>query len=165
MALEIERKFLVTGAFPQDPAAQHLVQAYVAREDGRNVRVRFNGARYTLTIKGPTEGIARQEYEIDITEDIGKSLLFDLCPVRIDKMRHTIAQGSLNWEIDVFSGANAGLIIAEIELPSASSTFDVPSWLGPEVSEDQRFFNANLLDAPFCSWGLSYAQLCAQVAA
>lgn len=163
MALEIERKFLVSGAFPQDPDAKQLIQAYVAREDGRTVRVRYDGAVYRLTIKGPSSGIGRQEFEFDIDEDSGKSLLFDICPVRIEKVRHRIPQGDLTWEVDVFAGTNAGLIVAEIELPSADATFGKPTWIGREVSHDGRFFNAKLLDVPFARWNVSYAELLKQL--
>lgn len=162
MALEIERKFLVSGAFPVDPHAKQLIQAYIAREGGRTVRVRYDGTRYRLTVKGPSSGIGRQEFEFDIDDTSGKALLFDICPKRIEKVRHRVPQGNLTWEVDVFSGANAGLIVAEIELPSADAAFDQPAWIGRQVSHEKRFFNAALLDAPFCDWGISYADLLAQ---
>lgn len=163
MAIEIERKFLVSGAFPRDPHAQPLVQAYVAREDGRTVRVRYDGDRYKLTIKGPSEGIGRHEFEVTIDDEMGRALLLDICPIRIEKIRHKIPQGDLVWEVDVFSGANEGLVMAEIELPHAESQFAKPAWVGREVSADPRFFNAALLDAPFGRWGVTYAQLLQQV--
>lgn len=165
MAIEIERKYLVKGSFPKDPAAREFLQAYIAREDGRTVRVRFDGVKYTLTIKGPSQGIRRSEFEFEIDKTAGHALLHEVCPARIEKVRHTVRQGSLTWEIDVFAGANNGLIVAEIELPSEETQFDLPQWVGPEVSDDPRFFNAKLMSAPFCDWGTSYKNLLAQASA
>lgn len=162
MGLEIERKFLVSGAFPQDGAARPLVQGYIAREGGRTVRVRYDGQDYKLTIKGATRGLARREFEWTIHAEEGEVLLNSLCDRRVEKVRHKIAQDDLTWEIDVFSGANDGLIVAEIELPAEDHPFDKPGWLGREVTRDQRFFNAALLDHPFCDWGVPYAQLLSQ---
>lgn len=159
MGIEIERKFLVQGTFPPDPKAKTLVQGYIAREDGRTVRVRFNGSDYKLTIKGPSVGFARQEFEWTIAPEEGEQLLHSVCSTRIEKVRHKLAQGDLTWEIDVFSGDNAALIVAEIELPDTQTSFEIPPWLGREVTQDPRFFNAALLDAPFKDWGVSYEDL------
>ncbi|MEM1019494.1 MAG: CYTH domain-containing protein [Pseudomonadota bacterium] len=159
MAIEIERKFLVRGPHPIDPSAKRLVQGYIAREDGRSVRVRFDGVAYTLTIKGPSQGMSRTEFEWPLSDADGESLLMDLCSVRIEKIRHKVPDGSLVWEIDVFAGDNAGLLVAEIEVPNEATPVPAAPWLGPEVTSDPRFFNAALLDSPFCSWGISYAEL------
>lgn len=164
MAIEIERKFLISGDFPHDPTAKSLVQAYIAREDGRTVRVRYDGTSYRLTIKGPSQGIGRHEFEFPLAEETGRTLLFDVCATRIEKTRHKIPQGDLVWEIDVFAGSNAGLLMAEIELPHADTPFEKPGWLGREVSHDPRFFNAALLDAPFSQWGVTYQALLTQSA-
>lgn len=164
MPVEIERKFLVCGSFPHDLNAKTLLQGYIAREAGRSVRVRASNGAYKLGIKGPplaeaTASIARQEFEVALEPETGDALLFSLCSARIEKVRHVIPQGDLCWEIDVFSGANLGLILAEIELPDAAFAFEKPHWLGRDVSHDERFLNANLASTPFSTWGVSYADL------
>ncbi|MEM7568591.1 MAG: CYTH domain-containing protein [Pseudomonadota bacterium] len=159
MALEIERKYLVAGPFPEDPSAKTLVQGYIAREDGRTVRVRFDGTSYKLTIKGKSEGIARHEFEWTLEEAEGQALLHGLCTIKIEKVRHKVPHAGFIWEVDVFSGDNAGLIVAEVELPSAEASFEIPSWAAREVSDDARFFNAALLDTPFVTWGVAYEDL------
>ncbi|MEO0410231.1 MAG: CYTH domain-containing protein [Pseudomonadota bacterium] len=162
MGIEIERKFLVQGPFPADPDAKTLVQGYIAREDGCTVRVRYDGSGYKLTVKGPSVGIARQEFEWAIAAEDGEPLLHSVCKTRIEKVRHRLPQGDLSWEVDVFSGDNTGLIVAEIELPGPDTPFNTPSWLGREVTQDPRFFNAALLDAPFKGWGVTYEALLQQ---
>lgn len=154
MAKEIERKFLVTNDSWRDAASgQAYQQGYLARRDGVSVRVRLAGETDgTLTIKGPIEGISRDEFEYEIPCEEA-SALFGLCQgALITKTRHVLPQGDLLWEIDEFHGANEGLIVAEIELPDAAHEFEKPDWLGKEVTNQRRYFNAELTAHPFREW-------------
>ena len=155
MPNEIERKFLIIpGAWHPDPARGTLYrQGYLSVDPARVVRVRIEGSSGFLTIKGRTEGIARPEYEYPLPLSDATELLDRLClqPV-ITKRRYTETFAGLVWEIDVFEGANAGLVIAEVELPSMDASFARPAWLGEEVSHDPRYFNANLAQHPFQGW-------------
>ncbi|MES2047509.1 MAG: CYTH domain-containing protein [Pseudomonadota bacterium] len=154
MGIEIERKFLVV-----DDGWKHQVegvfmrQGYICSEPGRIVRVRVEGERAMLTIKGKTEGISRGEWEYAIPLEDARQLLDVLCekPL-IEKNRYRISFGGFVWEVDEFFGENAGLIVAEIELESETQTFTKPDWVGQEVSQDSRYANANLFKHPFQSW-------------
>lgn len=157
--LEIERKFLVRhDAFRSlaDPPNGTLYrQGYLCADRERTVRVRIAGERGFLTIKGQTQGCTRSEYEYEIPVQDASQLLESLClkPL-IEKMRYRVAAqpNGLTWEVDVFQGANRGLTVAEIELPSEDTLFERPEWLGEEVSSDPRYFNSNLQRLPFSAW-------------
>jgi adenylate cyclase len=154
MALEIERKFLVTNA-----AWQHLGvgvmyrQGYLPTQDKTTVRVRVAGDRGFFTIKGPTRGISRTEYEYEIPLADAEAMLTELCqPPLIEKRRYKIAIGKHIWEVDEFLGENQGLVLAEIELASEAETFIKPNWIGLEVSHDARYRNAYLAKHPYSTW-------------
>ncbi len=154
MATEIERKFRVnTDAWvPTDPGT-HFKQGYLSSEKERVVRVRIEGATAKLTIKGLTTGVTRAEFEYTIPVDDATAMLDHLCeqPL-IDKHRFVEMHGGRRWEVDVFHGDNEGLVVAEVELPSADASITLPPWAGDEVSGDPRFFNSNLLKQPFSTW-------------
>jgi adenylate cyclase len=117
------------------------------------VRVRIEGNIAKLTIKGPTKGVTRSEFEYSIPLDDASLLLDNLCeqPL-IDKHRHKEVHFGKTWEIDVFHGLNEGLVVAELELAAEDEQFDRPMWLLDEVSSDPRYFNSNLLKHPFSTW-------------
>jgi len=56
------------------------------------------------------------------------------------------------WEVDEFLGANAGLVVAEIELSSEDQVFDKPEWVGEEVTDDLRYLNSSLIKHPYSAW-------------
>ena len=155
MAREIERKFLVNPDEWRPDAARgiRIRQGYLSTDPARVVRVRTAGDRAFLTIKGRTEGIERDEFEYAIAMADAERMLARLClQPSIDKHRYRVPFGGRVWEIDVFGGANAGLIVAEIELTSADDHPPLPPWIGQEVSADPRYFNANLIAHPYQSW-------------
>lgn len=154
MAKEIERKFLVkTAAWKPQNEGIHFKQGYLNTQKERVVRVRIEGDKAKLTIKGVTTGVTRSEFEYVIPVEDASLLLDNLCekPL-IDKHRHAEVHGGKTWEIDVFHGDNEGLVVAEIELKSETETFVRPDWAGEEVSSDPRYFNSNLLKNPFKNW-------------
>ena len=156
MHIETEKKFLVKDMDFKMLAKEshHLVQGYVAHEDGRSVRVRISDDTGFLTIKGPTDalGMSRLEWEKEISLSEAEALL-QLCESGIiDKIRYEILSGKHTYEVDVFEGENAGLLMAEIELDSENEAFEKPSWLGQEVTGDNRYYNAYLSNTPFRSW-------------
>lgn len=155
MATEIERKFLTqanTDWAALADSSQQLAQGYLSTNAQAVVRVRIAGEQAFLTIKGKTEGISRAEFEYSVPVVEAKAMLA-LCqqPI-IEKTRYLIPQGSLCWEVDVFAGANQGLVVAEIELVSEAQAFTRPDWLGEEVSGQLRYYNSNLIQQPFNSW-------------
>ncbi len=157
MALEIERKFLVAGEYKSlASGSERISQGYLSSASGRTVRVRIRGDRGWLTIKGPSKdgGLSRFEWEMEIPLSDARALL-DLCePGVIDKTRWLVPAGDgiHTWEVDEFLGENAGLVVAEIELRSEVDAFERPSWLGPEVTGDRRYYNSFLSHHPFTSW-------------
>jgi adenylate cyclase len=153
MAVEIERKFLVTSdAWREGPPGVRICQGYLTRDPERTVRVRLAGEKAFLTIKGATSNISRQEFEYPLPSEDARTLL-DLClqPL-VDKIRHERKHGEHVWEVDEFLGANAGLVVAEIELADAEEDFARPEWLGREVSDDPRYYNACLAERPWSEW-------------
>ena len=117
------------------------------------MRVRIEGEQAMLTIKGANVGATRSEWEYPIPLADAAELLDGLCeqPL-IEKTRHRIEHAGMVWEVDEFLGANAGLVVAEIELASEDQPFDKPDWIGAEVSGDARYYNANLIRHPFSQW-------------
>ncbi len=156
MATEIERKFLVRReAWPADAVAGvRYRQGYLASFPLPVVRVRVAGDRGYLTIKGRTSGIAREEFEYPIPLADAEQMLDTLCATPlIEKVRYRVPYAGFTWEVDAFEGANAGLLLAEVELPAADAPVKLPPWVGREVSDDPRYFNANLVVHPFAEWG------------
>lgn len=155
MATEIERKFIVEGDFIADVySSERIVQGYICSEPGRTVRVRIRGEKGFLTIKGPSDdkGLSRYEFEQEIPLVDAEQLL-KLCePGAIDKVRHLVQVGKHTWEVDVFHGANEGLVMAEIELASEDESFEKPDWIGEEVSGDRRYYNSMLTKQPYTQW-------------
>lgn len=155
MPLEIERKFLV---HPQKwdvlikPEGERIVQSYLSSNPESTVRIRIKGPLAFMTIKGKSKGISRLEYEYPIPVKDAKDMIDSLNLDSIDKIRYNIEIDNHIWEVDVFSGKNKGLIVAEIELNAENETFNKPDWVSKEVSHDLRYFNSNLLSNPFQSW-------------
>jgi CYTH domain-containing protein len=154
MGVEIERKFLLQGdAWRGLGQAVLLRQGYLSSARERVVRVRIEGGQAMLTIKGANVGATRGEWEYPIPLADAVELLDGLCeqPL-IEKYRHRIEHAGMVWEVDEFLGANAGLVVAEIELASEDQSFEKPDWVGAEVSGDARYYNANLIRHPFSQW-------------
>jgi adenylate cyclase len=152
---EIERKFLVCGdTWRNEVASSHRFrQGYLSTVKERTVRVREVDGTGLLTIKGITIGTTRREYEYPIPAGDAATMLDELCerPL-IEKTRHLVIHGGHTWEIDEFAGVNDGLIVAEVELADADEVVELPDWIGAEVSDDPRYFNANLIAHPYTEW-------------
>lgn len=154
MAQEIERKFLVAGASWKDGATGTLIrQGYLSSVKERTVRVRVAGGKAFLTIKGVNRGVTRTEFEYPIPIDEAAAMLDALCerPL-IEKTRWVVPFKGFTWEVDEFHGENTGLVVAEVELPTAETTPALPPWVREEVTSDPRYFNANLARKPFTTW-------------
>lgn len=154
MAKEIERKFLVRGSpwTGGSPGVRYR-QGYLSFQPDRSVRVRSDGARGTLTIKGRTTGAARDEFEYEIPLADAEILLDQMCarPL-IEKTRYRIPYGGWTWEIDVFEGDNQGLVVAEVELPREDAEVLLPPWAAGEVTQDPRYYNSSLAQRPYRTW-------------
>lgn len=154
MTKEIERKFLVKGdAWRSLAEGVSYRQGYLNSQKERTVRIRTVGEKAYLTVKGPTRGVTRTEFEYEIPYEDCLAMLEELAekPI-IEKKRYRIPAGSYVWEVDEFFGVNEGLILAEIELPSEDAVFEKPDWIGEEVSGDPRYFNSSLVANPYSVW-------------
>ena len=155
MATEIERKFLLKDSSWKKSADDGTAfsQGYLVGSKHASVRVRIQGKRAFLNIKSATIDITRQEFEYEIPLADASEMLETLCekPI-IDKTRYLLKNENHVWEIDIFSGENEGLIVAEIELSDKAESFDKPDWLGAEVSGDARYYNVSLVKHPFKDW-------------
>lgn len=156
MPTEIERKFLVTSNSYRHEAvsSKRITQGYLSSVPERTVRVRIKNEKGYLTIKGAanSKGMSRYEWEKEIPVDEAAELLCLCEPGAIDKVRYEVVVGTHTYEVDEFLGENAGLIVAEIELGSEGEQFDKPSWLGEEVTGDNRYYNSYLTHHPFNQW-------------
>jgi adenylate cyclase len=129
------------------------VQGYLSATSSSSVRVRIeDGQRAWLTIKSAVAGTTRQEFEYEIPAEDAKSLLQLGVGSPIAKTRYRVPVDRHVWEVDVFEGANTGLVVAEIELESESEEFSLPDWIGKEISADKRYYNAALTHAPYSTW-------------
>jgi adenylate cyclase len=154
MGREIERKFLVTSdAWRAGAPGTPIRQGYLSLDPERTVRVRLAGEKAFLTVKGLTRGATRDEFEYPIPAADAAAMLDGLCLAVIEKTRHRVDFGGTLWDVDVFAGASAGLVLAEIELESEGSTIRRPGWLGQEVTDDPRYYNSNLATNPWSRWG------------
>lgn len=172
MNLEIERKFLVMHAgYKEAAVASHRIrQGYLAHDCGRSVRVRIRDGAGILTVKGPFVGLgSRPEWEKELSLEEAEDLFLLCKPGSIDKTRWIVpadsfaplgmTEGSLGmtggsrfFEVDEFHGDNEGLMLAEIELSHPDEPFVRPSWLGEEVTGDQRYYNGYLARNPYKGW-------------
>jgi adenylate cyclase len=154
MALEIERKFLVNNRDWMDGyTGEYYVQGYLFTDPEKVVRIRIVGEKAFLTVKGKNEGPLRKEYEYPIALDDAKEMIDSFCKGRVvEKMRYKIVYANKLWEVDVFLGANEGLIIAEVELDYINEPVELPAWIGMEVTEDPRYYNSSLAKHPFSRW-------------
>ena len=155
MATEIERKFLVVGEAWRSATAKTIAmrQGYLTRDGKSSVRVRLTDAEARLNLKAAVVGTTRLEYDWPIARAEAEEILEQLClrPL-IEKLRHIVEVGGRQWEVDEFLGDNAGLVVAELELLAADEEFELPTWLGREVTQEQRYYNQALALRPYCEW-------------
>jgi adenylate cyclase len=161
MGIEIERKFLLGDDSWRDAVSEseRMAQGYLvsaqALHDGTaraSVRVRRSGERAWLNIKSAQLGIERAEFEYPVPVADAEQMLAELCDGVVEKIRHHVVVDGVLFEIDEFFGENAGLVVAEVELPAPDAAFPRPSWLGREVSHLARYYNVNLIAHPYARW-------------
>jgi len=158
MPFEIERKFLVNSSeLPPLENGISLKQGYMPTAPGNVVRIRTANEKAYLTIKGKTEGFSRLEYEYAIPMDEALEMLNELCekPI-VEKTRYLLPYKGKTWELDVFEGGNKGLFLAEIELSSEDEEFEIPEWIGREVSHLKEYRNNFLAKQPYSTWNEEY---------
>lgn len=153
MAVEIERKFLVdlTKWSPDDQGTK-MIQAYLGIAPHPTVRIRLAGEKAFLTIKGRSKSIARPEFEYEVPVQDAVELFKLAISYPVEKTRYEVMYEGFLWEVDIFSGKNSGLVMAEIELDSIDQDFPRPEWLLDEVSHDMRYYNSYLSGRPFQEW-------------
>jgi adenylate cyclase len=142
LGVEIERKFLVQSEAWRAEAGpgERFRQGYLVNGKARSVRVRREGERAFITIKGPRRGIVRSEFEYEIPTAEADQMLAELCAKPLlEKTRHRVAHFDAVWEIDEYGGEHGGLVIAEIELDHADELVVLPAWIGREVTHDPRY--------------------------
>jgi CYTH domain-containing protein len=150
MPIEIERKFLLA----DDSWRKHVLRSTRLRDgilafyDGRKIRIRFYDDKATLTVKGPRKGLARHEFEYEIPSSDGLLLLEQHCKGEVvEKTRHHIPFGTLEWVVDEYHGLLDGVIVAEVELPSEDTSLDLPPWVGKEVTGVEKYRKVTMVKA------------------
>ncbi len=155
MGTEIERKFLVR-KLPDlhGVDGEPMVQGYLRADAGGSVRLRLTGAGAMLNVKGPSRGSQRLEFEYQVPAADARQMLEELAVGSpVEKVRYRLDHRGHTWELDVFSGRNDGLLLAEVELDDPEVSPPLPAWVGEEVTEDPRYYNASLALRPFAEWG------------
>ncbi|TDR90159.1 CYTH domain-containing protein [Enterovirga rhinocerotis] len=148
MLFEIERKFLVAhdGWRAAAVGGRLLRDGLVGPYHTSKVRVRLDGERAWLTVKGPRKGLGRLEFEYEIPSDDADEMLRSVCQgEQVEKIRHNVFHDGLKWEVDVYQGSLSGIVLAEVELQREDQPFSKPDWVGQEVSGDPRFKKAAML--------------------
>lgn len=156
MAVEIERKYRVCAPFKHLATSHtHIAQGYLAKGDGRTVRIRLRDDKAYLTIKGPSRqgGLARYEFETEIPLADARYMLTLCTDHVVEKYRYLVPVGQHVIEVDEFVGRNAGLTIAEIELAATDEVVTLPPFIGEEVTGQARYYNAYLSKYPYDTWG------------
>ncbi len=154
--IEIERKFLVNSNRYREQASRKslIIQGYLNSDPQRTVRVRLKDQIGYITVKGKSSdsGLSRFEWEKEISKQEAETLL-KLCEKTIvSKTRFEVSVANHLFEVDVFTGPNKGLVIAEVELSFEDEEFSKPDWLGREVTGEKRYYNSSLSKQPFVSW-------------
>lgn len=153
MAFEIERKFLVdTNKWTPVDQGTKIIQAYLGLDPSPTVRIRIAGDKAFITIKGRSINISRPEFEYEIPVEDALEMMKLAITEPLEKTRYKIWYEGFIWEVDIFSGKNKGLVMAEIELESEHQEFPRPDWILQEVSDDERFYNSSLSRHPFQKW-------------
>ncbi|WP_413674122.1 CYTH domain-containing protein [Massilia cellulosiltytica] len=154
MGVEIERKFLLASeGWRGQGIPTRMRQGYLVADAVRTVRVRIEGERAVITIKGQSTGASRGEWEYEIPVADATELLDGLCEQpQVEKIRHRIEHAGHTWEVDEFLGLNAGLVVAEIELDAEDEAFEKPDWIGREVTGEKRYYNSSLIRMPYAQW-------------
>jgi len=155
MGVEIERKYLVDlkkWEKVDKPIPMHLVQGYIHKEPSKTVRVRVADTKGYITIKSKTTGISRFEYEYEVPLTDAREMLATFCGHIITKNRYNIVFADKLWQVDEFLGDNKGLYVAEIELKHEAEAFDMPDWIGEEVTSIKKYFNSYLSVQPYTTW-------------
>lgn len=155
MGLEIERKFLVNREkwnLENKGKGCLFKQGYILTDPEKTIRVRLTDTDGYLTIKGISHGAVRQEFEYLIPPEEALELLHNFASNLVEKIRYKVRVGDKIWEVDEFMGANAGLLVAEVELTYENEPFELPSWLGKEVTNESKYYNSNLAQNPYSQW-------------
>ena len=153
MPLEIERKFLVVSDdYRLTAKLVDIKQAYLSVDDNMAIRIRVEGIQASINIKSKKSERVNHEFEYVIPLDEAQSLIKMSPYLIIEKTRYLVEYKGKSWEVDEFHGDNEGLTVAEIELDEENEEFDMPSWLGDEVTADYRYLNSSLAKQPFRSW-------------
>jgi len=154
MTIEIEKKFLLKYLPSSLLTSSTLIcQGYMVNKKNMVIRIRVSGDKAFIAVKGITSNASRKEYEYPVPQQDAMEMLWLFCkkPL-IEKTRYQIKFKGFEWVIDLFSGSNKGLVVAEIELDSIDQVFEKPDWIGKEVTHDIRYFNSNLIKAPYSTW-------------
>ena len=157
---EIERKFLVaslsdiweSGIEPHTVSGTAITQGYLVFRHRRTLRIRITSDQAFLTFKGPREGATRIELEEPVSLELGLHLLSLAEPHTVSKIRYPVVADDRIWVVDRFLDRNDGLLVAEIELKTEQEPLSIPSWCGPEVTNDERYYNENLAQFPYTEW-------------
>ncbi len=155
MGIEIEKKFLLKNdSWKKEAGKGDLFrQGYMSGSNRSSVRIRVAGDKANINIKSATLGITRKEFEYEIPLKDANEMLDSLCEKPfIEKRRYFIARGAHTWEVDAFEGDNSGLVVAEIELSDPDEPFDLPNWVGEDVSGEPKYYNVCLVNNPYKNW-------------
>ncbi len=156
MGVEIEKKFLVDHDKwdkVNKPDGTHYRQGYLLSSERQTIRVRVSETKGYINLKSAMSSLSRKEFEYEIPLEDGLEILDLFAKNGTEKVRYRIPHVGKTWEVDVFKGDNAGLIVAELEMESEDEVIELPDWVTKEVTDDDRYANSSLAKHPFKEWG------------
>ncbi len=154
MAFEIERRFLIANDNWKEFITHkiNLEQGYLSYDiEDWIIRIRFNGKNFKLTCKKHIKNFTNYEFEYLIPPSDGEKM-FSTLKKTIKKERFFLEVNQKKWIVDSFKDKNYPLKIAEIELSKENEEFNIPEFLGKEITGLNKFSNLNLTNYPFSTW-------------
>lgn len=153
--MEIERKFLPDlnslPFNPEDYPCRKIEQGYLCTSPV--VRIRRDNKSFFLTYK--SKGLmVREEYNLPLNEESFTHLKEKIDGLLIQKRRYLIPLAEkYTIELDVFEGALAPLVLAEVEFETEeeANTFVPPEWFGEDVTFSTKYHNSTLSQRTFSS--------------
>lgn len=148
MATETERKFLVKSEFRHLAVKEiPIVQRYLSIDPDKTIRIRISGEKGYLTVKSRSRPgtITRSEWEFPIPMADASGMMEICIPGKVVKTRYLVPSGRHTFEVDVFHDKNEGLVVAEIELSGDDEEFEMPGWLGEEVTGNPEYSSSRLI--------------------
>jgi len=168
MAKEIERQFIVNTEHSdwkklrESLPKVYITQSTIHRGEGNKLRVRLiddpktwkKSAAFTFKVKKKSkknEPNIRDEYEWEVPYRVALFIMIGHGEVTKTRYIYRHTDGKV-WEFDEYTGANEGIILADIELSTVDEIFEIPEWLWQETTKMKKITNNSFTMHPYANW-------------